>query len=62
MHVRIPALVDEDCPKCNAGNTEHPPKYYVYRCADERGPHMECDQCGHEWRITHTPVAVIRSQ
>lgn len=48
MSVRIPALEDERCEKCGAENIGR--KVYVWRVADERGPHMECDQCSHSWR------------
>jgi hypothetical protein len=54
MHVRIPALDDERCPFCGAENQGR--KVYVWRAADERGAHMECDSCAREWRNTQNDV------
>lgn len=48
MSVRIAALQDELCPKCCAENIGR--KVYVWRVADERGPHFECDVCAHSWQ------------
>ena len=48
MVVRIPALDDVLCPRCGAENAGE--KIYVWRVADERGPHHECDACAHDWK------------
>lgn len=46
--MRTAALEDVTCPKCGAENIGR--KVYIWRVVDERGPHMECDVCGHPWR------------
>lgn len=49
MTVRIAALPDEACPHCGASNPNDT-QVTVWRVADERGPHLECDCCSHQWR------------
>lgn len=46
-HVKIPAPPYEACPRCGEMNTDR--KARVWRVADERGPHHECDVCAHAW-------------
>lgn len=48
MTVRVPALPDEACNKCGAMNPNDR-QASVWRVADERGLHLECDVCGHAW-------------
>lgn len=49
-HLRMPAPdVDGPCPKCRAENVGDR-KFYVWRVADERGLHWECDVCAHSWK------------
>lgn len=48
MSIRIAALSDEPCPKCGAVNPNDI-QVSVWRCADERGCHFECDCCGYDW-------------
>jgi hypothetical protein len=43
MTVRAPALNDEVCPKCGAAN--HDRAVSLWRVADERGLHWQCDCC-----------------
>ena len=51
---RVPAGTgDPPCPSCGAQNA--PRQHTVWRVADERGRHNECDACGHDW----IPEAVI---
>jgi DNA-directed RNA polymerase subunit M/transcription elongation factor TFIIS len=45
---RVPAVDDEVCPKCGSANVGR--KVRVWRVADERGPHHECDVCAHSWK------------
>lgn len=47
--VRIPALVDEVCPKCGASSD--PGVGRVWRVADANGLHYECDVCAHAWTM-----------
>lgn len=49
-HFRVPEpLVTQiACPKCGAENLTDR-HHRVWRVSDERGPHLECDCCGHEW-------------
>ena len=49
-HFRIPEPVATDvaCPKCGAVNVDDR-KHYIWRVADERGLHQECDSCAHAW-------------
>jgi DNA-directed RNA polymerase subunit M/transcription elongation factor TFIIS len=54
MQVRIPALEDEACPKCGAVTLGK--KVVVWRAADERGPHYECDACANSWSVTSNHV------
>ncbi len=50
-HLKIPAaVVDPPCPKCGESNTET--IYRVWRVADERGLHFECDTCSAAWRLS----------
>ena len=56
VHIRIPALDDERCPHCGAENVGQ--KVYVWRAADERGPHLECDVCAKEFRMTQDGVII----
>ena len=44
---RVPALVEELCPKCRSSN--RPGVVYVFIVVDERGLHRECDVCSHQW-------------
>lgn len=44
--VRILAPPCERCPKC--GNMNSQDAGTLYRVADERGAHLECDACGHD--------------
>jgi DNA-directed RNA polymerase subunit M/transcription elongation factor TFIIS len=44
--VRILAPPCEACPKC--GDMNHGEVGRLYRVADERGCHLECDTCGHD--------------
>lgn len=47
--VRVPAApVDPPCPKCDAWNATDR-QHHVWRVADERGFHFECNVCGHDW-------------
>lgn len=48
MTVRVPALDGVHCPKCGAENIER--KVCVWKVADERGPHHECDVCAETWQ------------
>jgi DNA-directed RNA polymerase subunit M/transcription elongation factor TFIIS len=54
MTVRAPATDDELCEKCGAAN--HGTAISVWRVADERGLHWECDQCAHHWVVPRPPV------
>jgi hypothetical protein len=47
VSLRVPAFESTFCPKCDTGNTER--KFYVWKVADERGLHFECDVCAHAW-------------
>lgn len=49
--VRIPAHLDEACPKC--GSSNDPKKYFVWMVSDERGLHLECDVCSNAWKPAH---------
>ena len=46
-YVRVPAPPYEVCDKCGAAN--HGRAETVWRVADARGSHKECDCCGHDW-------------
>jgi hypothetical protein len=46
-YVRILAPPCDCCPKCGAMNTDR--IGHVWRVADERGAHGECDICAHHW-------------
>ena len=48
MIFRLPAPLDEACPKCQSMNTDK--KTVVWHVADERGLHGECDVCAHAWK------------
>lgn len=54
MSIRIPALDDESCPHCHACN--HGTTYTVWRVADERGLHFQCDCCSFSWPPHHGAV------
>ena len=45
--LRVPALVDEPCPKCGAVNDDT--RFSVFRVSDRRGLSFECDCCAHSW-------------
>ena len=57
-YVRIPALPDEICIKCGAAN--HGRAEIVWRVADNRGSHKECDCCATAWGF-RPPVDPIKS-
>jgi hypothetical protein len=46
-YVRILAPPCDSCPKCGTMNTDR--IGHVWRVADERGAHGECDVCAHHW-------------
>lgn len=46
LTVRILAPPFERCPKC--GNMSSADAGTLWRVADERGCHLECDACGHD--------------
>jgi hypothetical protein len=46
-YVRVPELPDVPCPRCSAANYDS--AVSVWRVADERGLHKECEGCGHSW-------------
>lgn len=48
-YLKVPALLHEVCPRCSASND--PVRTSVWRVADERGLHFECDVCAHEWKL-----------
>ena len=50
MLLRVPESLASDvvCPKCDATNATDL-QHYIWRVADERGLHWECDACGHHW-------------
>ena len=50
MTFKVPAFDSTDCPKCGAGNAGR--KVYVWKVADERGIHFECDVCSKSWPFT----------
>ena len=61
MGVRIAAHSDEVCPKCGSCNPNDR-QVTVWRVADERGAHFECDVCAASWTSERSPpVGVIRS-
>jgi transposase-like protein len=47
MTVKVPAHDDTFCPKCQSAN--HGTAVSVWKVADERGQHYECDVCGRMW-------------
>ena len=47
-YVRIPAPPYELCPKCGACNPDDR-CVSVWRVADRRGSHAECDVCASAW-------------
>lgn len=52
-YVRIPSPPFEACPKCGEMNT--PTVFRVFRVADERGLHGECEVCAHAWPMKSEP-------
>ena len=48
-YVKIPAPPFEACPHCQEMNTDR--IFRVWRVADERGLHFECDSCSHAWTV-----------
>lgn len=56
MTIRVPALDDVQCPKCQAENIGR--KVYVWNTADERGQHFECDICAHHWKAEPCPKPI----
>lgn len=50
MTLRVPAFEGIQCPKCSAENIGA--KHCVWKVADERGLHFECDTCAHAWPDT----------
>ena len=54
MTIRMPAINGVRCPKCGAENIP-PNKNYVWRVADERGLHFECDVCAHDFQAKEFP-------
>jgi hypothetical protein len=46
-YVKIPAPDIDLCQGCGASN--HGKAIALWRVADERGPHVECDGCGASW-------------
>lgn len=55
---KVPAFDSTDCPKCGAGNAGR--KVYVWKVADERGIHFECDVCSKAWPFTSETPNVPR--
>lgn len=53
-YVRVLAPPFDVCPHCHESNTNT--KGYVYRVADERGLHWECEACSYAWRPDGTTV------
>lgn len=60
-YARCPALNDEACPKCGAVNPNDT-QVYVWRVADERGAHLQCDVCAHEWRFACEQIQMTDQQ
>ena len=56
-HYRIPAPPFEFCPHCKECNDDK--RTRVWRVADERGLHRECDVCAHAWTDQHGEWAGI---
>lgn len=52
--VKILAPPFEPCPQCLQMNTDKVGR--LFRVADERGPHLECDDCGYNGPATHFTV------
>lgn len=48
IRVPEPPITELQCPKCGAENVGR--KTHVWRVADERGVHHECQVCAHAWR------------
>ena len=50
QHQIVPAAPEYCCPKCFAENIER--VVHLYYVVDERGPHIECNQCTYSWRVS----------
>jgi hypothetical protein len=46
----VPASEDLWCPHCLAENVGR--VVHLWFVVDERGPHFECAQCSHSWRVS----------
>jgi predicted RNA-binding Zn-ribbon protein involved in translation (DUF1610 family) len=51
-----PPISELACPKCGSENIGR--KIYVWRVADERGQHWECDACATAWGFRPKVAAV----
>jgi DNA-directed RNA polymerase subunit RPC12/RpoP len=45
----VPASPDYRCPKCFAENVDR--VVHLWFVVDERGPHIECNQCTYAWKV-----------
>lgn len=48
LRIPEPMVTELMCPKCGAINVDDR-QHYIWRVADERGLHAECDACATFW-------------